>query len=695
MRLGLLYNKRKIIFLILWERAFDMKKLFSNAKWILPHRFAALEPVDPFHREGEKKDIELPDELKNLHIIYRASFSLERREKAVIRISADDYYKLKINGVFVGQGPAQSYFFHYYWNEYDISDLLCVGQNEISVDLYYQGLINRAYNSGDRRIGLIAEVFSGNKLLCASSESWECALDERYIISHTIGYNTAFAENVDLRRDELRFERCEAREVDYTFSERPAIPLSVYRKVPQSVKAVSGGYQYDFGEELTGGVSIKVRAAEGEKITILSGEELYDDTGRVRYEMRCNSRCEEYIICREGENEYTQYEYKGFRYVEVLCENEMSEILELSALVRHYPFDDSYCRLETDNEILRSVWDICARAVKYGSQETYIDCPTREKGQYAGDMVITSAAQLILSGDASLLRKAIDDLSATERLCEGLLGVATGSFSQEIADYSLQFPILALRYYEHTKDLAYLAENLGVCDRIIKYFKKFAREDGLLEDVSEKWNLVDWPDNLRDGYDFPLTNPIEKGSGAHNVINAFYIGCVMGTEEIRSILGADVERESDRLIAAFDREFFDSESGLYRDSARTTHSSLHSNVIPLYYGISRDHDEQRIADFICERKLCCGVYVAYFLLKALCRVERYEDALALILSTDRNSWYNMVREGATTCFEAWGKDQKWNTSLCHPWACAPISLLAEDILPNMKQVGKIIFIKNT
>ena len=31
----------------------------------------------------------------------------------------------------------------------------------------------------------------------------------------------------------------------------------------------------------------------------------------------------------------------------------------------------------------------------------------------------------------------------------------------------------------------------------------------------------------------------------------------------------------------------------------------------------------------------------------------------------------MIKEGATTTFEAWGKDQKWNTSLFHPWATAP------------------------
>ena len=33
----------------------------------------------------------------------------------------------------------------------------------------------------------------------------------------------------------------------------------------------------------------------------------------------------------------------------------------------------------------------------------------------------------------------------------------------------------------------------------------------------------------------------------------------------------------------------------------------------------------------------------------------------------------------TACFEAWGKDQKWNTSLCHPWASGAIPLVIEEL----------------
>ena len=72
---------------------------------------------------------------------------------------------------------------------------------------------------------------------------------------------------------------------------------------------------------------------------------------------------------------------------------------------------------------------------------------------------------------------------------------------------------------------------------------------------------------------------------------------------------------------------------------------------------------------------------------------RLEDAYRLIVNEGEHSWCNMLREGATTCFEAWGKEQKANTSLCHPWASAPISVLAEDILPHRPDIGVLHYKK--
>ena len=72
--------------------------------------------------------------------------------------------------------------------------------------------------------------------------------------------------------------------------------------------------------------------------------------------------------------------------------------------------------------------------------------------------------------------------------------------------------------------------------------------------------------------------------------------------------------------------------------------------------------------------------MSYFLLKSLVKAKRYDAVWSILVSESETSWYNMVREGGTTCFEAWGVDQKFNTSLCHPWASAPVSVIIEDIL---------------
>jgi hypothetical protein len=88
----------------------------------------------------------------------------------------------------------------------------------------------------------------------------------------------------------------------------------------------------------------------------------------------------------------------------------------------------------------------------------------------------------------------------------------------------------------------------------------------------------------------------------------------------------------------------------------------------------------KVVELIRQKKLNCGVYNAYFLLKGLARIGEYQLVYELLTGADEHSWANMIREGATTCFEAWGKEQKWNTSLCHPWASAPIAVLIEDII---------------
>ena len=72
-----------------------------------------------------------------------------------------------------------------------------------------------------------------------------------------------------------------------------------------------------------------------------------------------------------------------------------------------------------------------------------------------------------------------------------------------------------------------------------------------------------------------------------------------------------------------------------------------------------------------------GVYMAYFTLAGLKKEGQTE--LCLELATADTSWPNMLAEGATVTFEAWGKEQKTNCSLFHPWATAPLVIFAVHV----------------
>ncbi|MBO4769346.1 MAG: family 78 glycoside hydrolase catalytic domain, partial [Clostridia bacterium] len=586
--------------------------------------------------------------------------------------------KVYINGIFACQGPAAGYIGAYNFCEADITAMLEEGENEIVFHVYYQGLINRVWISGDLRMGLIADVLADDRVIASSDGTWEFSRINSYVGMRVTGANTQFLEDFDSRiPDGEAVMAVERGDLGIVFRDRPAQLAEVYTVRPlYCVDLGNGGLFYDFGHELTGSLRICADGAAGSAVRILCGEETEKSELRTRFRMRCGCEYDEIWTLKDGENMLEQFDYKAFRYV-TLVPSGGADVISVEAIVRHGRFPVSACTLDCEDRVLKDVFELCKNGVRFGTQEVYVDCPSREKGQYAGDMTVTSASQLWLTGDPYMLEKGIRDQAESAVINEGLMAVTCCSLMQEIADYSLQFPLLLLRHYAFTGDRNFLAGMLPVVENMIEYFARFSREDGLIENV-DKWNLVDWPENLRDGYDFALTKPV--GPGAHNVLNAFYVGCVLKIEEIKDLLGIEHGRKGRELSDAFNNAFFDYENGVYRDSEESRHSALHSNILPAFYGLVPEEYENRVADYIESKGMSCGVYMSFFLLKALCRLGRYGAAYRLITSTGENSWYNMVRQGGTTCFEAWGKDKKWNTSLCHPWASAPITVLIEDLL---------------
>ncbi len=658
--------------------------------WICDPDFLGLSHVLTLHRQWDPdaEPVNPPEELCNRHMLVRRAFHWDGRGELFLKITADDYYKLYVNGKLLGMGPAQSYPDRQPVDRYALKDLLREGQNVLSFHVFYMGRINRAWQSGDGRQGLWFQLVNGRgRLLLESDRACRTLYTHAWGERGLIGYGTQYMEEVSggeipMGWTEDGFDdgpwqaACENKADDHVLTYAGAPPVCFYEQAPVHCERRGQQIFVDMGAEVTGRLCLAADASGGGSLVIRLAEELTTE-GRARCPTRAG--CDNTLVWHlsgRAEDELDFFDYTAFRYAEIDDPEGRVELPTVRAQVRHYPMDDRLGRFRCDDELANGMFDICRRAVRLGTQEAFLDCPGREKGQYLGDAMVTARAHLLLTGDPRPFRKLLLDFAATARVTPGLLAVAPGSHMQEIADYSCVYPSLAFIYYQMTGDLETLRGLLPVIDGLEDYYDRFRNGDGLAENVRDQWNLVDWPDNLRDGYDFPLTEPV--GPGVHNVMNARYYGLKRDADRIRALLGEPMRGESEAVKTAFQRAFRMG-NGLMRDAVGSGHTALHSLAIPLYYGLIEREDLPAVLHAIREKGMACGVLTAFFLLRGLAINGAYDLMNELLFNRGEHSWANMLREGATTCWEAWGLSQKWNTSLCHPWAAAPILILIEDV----------------
>lgn len=723
--------------------------------WMTVPEWGPVRQISVFHREQDTSPLPETGAPQNFHVLVRGTAVLPPG-KCTLYISADDYCQIWLDGAFLGMGPAPAYPSDYHAMEYTVEGGRIV---TVALHLYYQGLINRVWNSGDGRFGVWAAFLQNEKEAARCDESWRYRICNAYS-GKVIGYDTQFTEDFDSRLwdedwNQPDFDDSDWKHLvsaawaDYHLSPQPTDHLSFERMlpavwksvsaedaasaggqsagaedavsaarqsisseetasaVPQSILKEQGGVLLDFGQELVGYLHVRMEGRAGQQILLRFGEELQEN-GRVRSELRCGCSYEERWTLRDGLNVLHPFDYKAFRYAEILytkgsderipdaaawegtenssaAKNEIRDergdapvITECLAYFRHYPMPEDLCTLSCPSGQMEDIFRICKNGVRCGTQEAYLDCPTREKGQYLGDAVITARSQVWLSGNTDMLRKCIRDFIQSSQVTPGLLAVAPGALMQEIADFSLLFPALPLTDYDFTGDLAFLRECYpAVCD-IIRTYGRYRRGDGLLEQVAESWNLVDWPENMRDGYDFCLSRPV-VGAGCHNVINALWYGANLMRERMEQLLGLPVTEDSRSIGAAFVKTFYRKDCRLFADSETSGHCSLHANLYAACFGLLPEEARDTYEELLLDPGRCCGVTPMYYALRSLGAIGKYETMYRLLTKDDEHSWRNMLREGATACFEAWGKEQKWNTSLCHPWASGAIPLIIEEL----------------
>ncbi len=119
----------------------------------------------------------------NVAAVFRREFELSDWESARLAVTADSWYRLKINGQWVNDGPCRSYPAHYQYDLIDVSAHLRLGRNDIEITVRYFGI--GTFHQIPRQAGLLAQLevekVGGGVEIIGTDGSWRAAALKRLV----------------------------------------------------------------------------------------------------------------------------------------------------------------------------------------------------------------------------------------------------------------------------------------------------------------------------------------------------------------------------------------------------------------------------------------------------------------------------------------------------------------------------------
>ncbi len=262
--------------------------------------------------------------------LLRGTFDTNKPVKrARIFIAATGYYELHINGRRIGKhvlDPAWTdYSKRVLYSTYDVTGALAHGHNAVAV-LLGRAWYAKAYRAAPKLICEIrGEYADGKPFFFASDEKWQAYKSP--IVMDDI-YN---GETYDARLEQRGWDSAmfPVRGEPVQVTELPGVVLSsqmmpaievVDTLVPHKMMEASPGvYVFDFEQNFSGWVRIKVQGAAGTKVRIRYAE-LADPDGSIRVDNLRSARSTDTYILRgdpAGEEYEAHFTYHGFRYAEL------------------------------------------------------------------------------------------------------------------------------------------------------------------------------------------------------------------------------------------------------------------------------------------------------------------------------------------------------------------------------------------
>lgn len=611
------------------------------------------------------------DEKDNSWICFRKNFNVYKKndiKNAICRIAADSKYWLYINGKIVvrdGQLKRGEKENSIYYDEINIEDYLQLGENNISILVWYFG--KNGFSHVDSGQGsLLFQTQIGENII-VSDETWKAIKNPAYLNdeenknNRLSESNIYYDSNLELgewylkeyddsnwknaivygKHDDARWGDLIKRDIPFfIFSE-----IKEYEKQEIDGNIIEATLPYNI--QLV--PYLKVKAKANEKIMISNDKEFNNEIlyGKVTY------------ITKEGIQEYESPSWingdKIYYYI--------PQGVEVIALgYRETGYDTQMSgNFECNDNQLNSLWKMANRTLYVNMRDTFMDCPDRERAMWIGD---TS-----LEMEEAMYGLDVASYDLYEKCVKTFIGWQNNGVFNTVApsiNANLQLPVQNL---------------LAICS-MYDYYQYTGNKDFLnyvypnIKEYMTLWNFGDDGIVSGNGYYYLNISPWYDSQGNIDfgiAENMWYYYALQNLYKISNELGFESDANEykiklDKMKKGINEKFWDG-AGYKSDSFEGY--DVRVNSIAVLSGIAEDTKYDTIEKVI-KDNYDNSVFMEKYILQALSEMEKIE----IVQERIKTRYSQMIENQnySTTLWEYW---QKEHGSKNHAWAGGPLVIMSK------------------
>lgn len=510
--------------------------------------------------------------------IFRRHFLVEKGlNSAVLKVCALGLGKFYFNGKPLTDdlyiSPFSDYTKTLWFNEYDVTDKLSVGENLVAVALG-NGFYNENLSTGwdfdkapwrdSPKFYFCLELnYFQKKEYVISDTEWLCNFESSPYRFNQFRMGEIFDYNYKTDWMEKNFD-----DSSWSYAVVADKPSGIMRRCPASpIKEDSvfecrelfknryGEWVFDFGQNLSGYIRLCTKQPKGTKLHVVYAEQLDFDARRK------DNRLAEYFY--DGETQFStvitgdkaidwkpDFTYYGFRYVIISGFQKAPSIKDVQAIFVHQDIAVKG-HFRCSDEFLNSMYRMSRMSTLSNCFNMPTDCPTREKLGWCNDAQ-ASCEQMIQNFEmTAFFEKWMQDIKDAQKENGDLPGIVpTGGWGYAWGSGPVSTGILfeiPFRLYQYNGNKKMLCDTYPYMIKHLDFLEtKINPENGLIEH-----GLDDWAGPWEEG-----KGPVPRGF----ICTALYIRFCNIAEMAAHFLGndeyiKDIINRRERLLANFKRNF--------------------------------------------------------------------------------------------------------------------------------------------